>query len=81
MFDPKVAGIENAELWEDISREYHEQGIGIEPKEKNQGMAYQEEERKTRRKMAVRGIRTLDTLPYTHFPGVLLQPLGHSPFF
>ena len=23
------------------------------------------------------GIRTLDTLPYTHFPGVLLQPLGH----
>jgi hypothetical protein len=24
-----------------------------------------------------RGIRTLDTLPYTHFPGVLLQPLGH----
>lgn len=21
-------------------------------------------------------IRTLDTLPYTHFPGVLLQPLG-----
>ncbi len=23
-----------------------------------------------------RGIRTLDTLPYTHFPGVLLQPLG-----
>jgi len=21
--------------------------------------------------------RTLDTLPYTHFPGVLLQPLGH----
>ena len=25
-----------------------------------------------------RGIRTLDTLSaYTHFPGVLLQPLGH----
>lgn len=25
-----------------------------------------------------RGIRTLDTLlRYTHFPGVLLQPLGH----
>ncbi len=24
-----------------------------------------------------RGIRTLDTLPYTHFPGVRLQPLGH----
>ena len=24
-----------------------------------------------------RGIRTLDTLPYTHFPGVLLRPLGH----
>ncbi len=23
------------------------------------------------------GIRTHDTLPYTHFPGVLLQPLGH----
>ena len=23
------------------------------------------------------GIRTRDTLPYTHFPGVLLQPLGH----
>ncbi len=23
------------------------------------------------------GIRTLDTLPYTHFPGVLLRPLGH----
>ena len=24
------------------------------------------------------GIRTLDTLlTYTHFPGVLLQPLGH----
>ena len=23
------------------------------------------------------GIRTPDTLPYTHFPGVLLQPLGH----
>ncbi len=21
-------------------------------------------------------IRTLDTLPYTHFPGVLLKPLG-----
>ncbi|HHT5677654.1 hypothetical protein, partial [Raoultella planticola] len=21
--------------------------------------------------------RTPDTLPYTHFPGVLLQPLGH----
>ncbi|HAS14273.1 MAG TPA: hypothetical protein DCS01_03110 [Idiomarina abyssalis] len=20
---------------------------------------------------------SLDTLPYTHFPGVLLQPLGH----
>ena len=24
-----------------------------------------------------RGIRTLDTFPYTHFPGVRLQPLGH----
>ena len=23
------------------------------------------------------GIRTLDTLRYTHFPGVLLRPLGH----
>ena len=23
-----------------------------------------------------RGIRTLDTLPYTHFPGVRLRPLG-----
>ena len=23
------------------------------------------------------GIRTLDTFPYTHFPGVLLKPLGH----
>ena len=23
------------------------------------------------------GIRTHDTFPYTHFPGVLLQPLGH----
>lgn len=47
VFDPKVAGIENAELWEDISREYHAQGIGIEPKEKqNKGMVYQEEEGK-----------------------------------
>ena len=28
------------------------------------------------------GIRTLDTLlAYTHFPGVLLQPLGHLTFF
>ena len=27
------------------------------------------------------GIRTLDTLPYTHFPGVLLQPLGHLSIF
>ena len=24
-----------------------------------------------------RGIRTLGTLRYTHFPGVLLRPLGH----
>ena len=24
-----------------------------------------------------RGIRTLETLPFTHFPGVRLQPLGH----
>ena len=24
-----------------------------------------------------KGIRTLDTLPYTHFPGVRLRPLGH----
>lgn len=31
--------------------------------------------------MAVRGIRTPDTLPYTHFPGVLLQPLGHLTTF
>ncbi len=23
------------------------------------------------------GIRTLDTLPYTRFPGVRLRPLGH----
>ena len=23
------------------------------------------------------GIRTLDTLPYTHFPGVLFRPLRH----
>ena len=23
-----------------------------------------------------RGIRTLDTFPYTHFPGVRLRPLG-----
>ena len=23
------------------------------------------------------GIRTLGTLPYTHFPGVRLRPLGH----
>ena len=23
------------------------------------------------------GIRTLDTFPYTHFPGVRLRPLGH----
>ena len=22
-------------------------------------------------------IRTLERLPFTHFPGVLLQPLGH----
>ena len=29
-----------------------------------------------------RGIRTLDTgLPYTHFPGVRLQPLGHLSVF
>ncbi len=27
------------------------------------------------------GIRTPDTLPYTHFPGVLLQPLGHLTIF
>ncbi len=27
--------------------------------------------------MAVRGDSNPDTLPYTHFPGVLLQPLGH----
>jgi hypothetical protein len=23
------------------------------------------------------GIRTLETLPFTHFPGVRLRPLGH----
>ncbi len=27
------------------------------------------------------GIRTLDTFPYTHFPGVLLRPLGHLTMF
>ncbi len=27
--------------------------------------------------MAVRGDSNPDTLPYTHFPCVLLQPLGH----
>ncbi len=27
-----------------------------------------------------RGVRTLDTLPYTHFPGVRLRPLGHLSF-
>lgn len=27
------------------------------------------------------GIRTLDTLPYTHFPGVRLRPLGHLSLF
>ena len=27
------------------------------------------------------GIRTLDTLPYTHFPGVRLRPLGHLSSF
>ena len=27
------------------------------------------------------GIRTHDTLPYTHFPGVLLRPLGHLTVF
>ena len=27
------------------------------------------------------GIRTLGTLPYTHFPGVLLRPLGHLTTF
>ncbi len=26
-----------------------------------------------------RGVRTLDTLPYTHFPGVRLRPLGIQP--
>ncbi len=28
-----------------------------------------------------RGSRTLDTLRYTHFPGVLLRPLGHLTVF
>ena len=28
-----------------------------------------------------RGIRTLDTFRYTHFPGVLLRPLGHLSVF
>ena len=27
------------------------------------------------------GIRTLDTFPYTRFPGELLQPLGHLTVF
>ncbi len=27
------------------------------------------------------GIRTLDTFPYTHFPGVRLRPLGHLTSF
>ena len=26
-------------------------------------------------------IRTLERLPFTHFPGVLLQPLGHVTLF
>lgn len=30
VFDPKAAGVENAELWEEISREYHSQGVGID---------------------------------------------------
>ena len=28
-----------------------------------------------------RGIRTLDTLPHTRFPSVLLKPLGHLTVF
>ena len=28
-----------------------------------------------------RGIRTLDTVKYTHFPGVRLRPLGHPSKF
>ena len=28
-----------------------------------------------------KGIRTLDTLRYTHFPGVRLRPLGHLSFY
>ena len=56
--------------------------------------ALSNEKRKCRRKKArifmraffqeyggERGIRTPDTLPYTHFPGVLLQPLGHLTTF
>ncbi len=27
------------------------------------------------------GIRTLDTLPYTHFPGVRLRPLGQLSYY
>ncbi|MES9961302.1 MAG: hypothetical protein ABW089_12805, partial [Sedimenticola sp.] len=55
----------------------------IEPKGSNQGLRSPEN-----KKPAIKagsfvfggegGIRTLDTLlTYTHFPGVLLQPLGH----
>ncbi len=44
-----------------------------EYKRKEPVLAY----RLSSRNMAVRGDSNPDTLPYTHFPGVLLQPLGH----
>ena len=55
-------------------------GPWIEPKGLNScwiGPATQRRVTETRLVGGERGIRTLDTLPYTHFPGVLLQPLGH----
>mgnify|MGYP006901756852 CR=1 FL=1 len=36
---------------------------------------------KSEEKSREEGIRTLDTLPYTHFPGVRLRPLGHLSLF
>ena len=41
--------------------------------EKSIKKAYQFSDRLCREE----GIRTLDTLPYTRFPSVLLKPLGH----
>lgn len=41
--------------------------------EKSIKKAYQFRDRLCREE----GIRTLDTLPYTRFPSVLLKPLGH----